>query len=469
MPRWRRSCSRASTSSCSTSRRTTSTSPGSNGWSASSPGLPAGVVLVSHDRAFLDRTVTRVVEIEAETRRVREYAGAWTDYEAARERARAEQERAYAQYIERAVRSSSCWASGRSQAQALGGARKLARQTGGSDRRATQRIARRRCAQARRQLERLEQVDKPWEPWQLQLRSPPRPPAATRRRAPRRGGRARGVPPRPDRPRGRAAATASPRRPQRLRQDDAAPGARSASSRSPRARRSVGPRVRLRRARPGPQPLRPAIRCSPPSPTQPALPPARRARCSPSSDSAPTTSRAPPRPLSPGERTRATLALLAARGVNCLVLDEPTNHLDLEAIEAARDGARDLRGHARRRQPRPPLPRSARDRPHDRARRCVGAGWTSIESARWCIRVTGRPRRRMRQPRRLQKPEISPIRRASDVSAGVWSSLGDHAAGDAKHLREGTVRLRGRGRVRRWGSRRFAGTGRSSAAGRGSA
>ncbi|MGA7203154.1 MAG: ABC-F family ATP-binding cassette domain-containing protein, partial [Specibacter sp.] len=37
--------------------------------------------------------------------------------------------------------------------------------------------------------------------------------------------------------------------------------------------------------------------------------------------------------LSPGERTRASLALLQARGVNVLVLDEPTNHLDLPAIE----------------------------------------------------------------------------------------------------------------------------------------
>jgi ATPase subunit of ABC transporter with duplicated ATPase domains len=37
--------------------------------------------------------------------------------------------------------------------------------------------------------------------------------------------------------------------------------------------------------------------------------------------------------LSPGERTRAALALLQARGVNALILDEPTNHLDLEAIE----------------------------------------------------------------------------------------------------------------------------------------
>jgi ATPase subunit of ABC transporter with duplicated ATPase domains len=37
--------------------------------------------------------------------------------------------------------------------------------------------------------------------------------------------------------------------------------------------------------------------------------------------------------LSPGERTRAGLALLQERGVNLLVLDEPTNHLDLPAIE----------------------------------------------------------------------------------------------------------------------------------------
>ena len=37
--------------------------------------------------------------------------------------------------------------------------------------------------------------------------------------------------------------------------------------------------------------------------------------------------------LSPGERTRAGMALLQARGTNVLVLDEPTNHLDLPAIE----------------------------------------------------------------------------------------------------------------------------------------
>ena len=58
--------------------------------------------------------------------------------------------------------------------------------------------------------------------------------------------------------------------------------------------------------------------------------------------------------LSPGERTRAALALLQARAVNLLVLDEPTNHLDLPAIEQlegaleAYEGALLLVSHDRR-------------------------------------------------------------------------------------------------------------------------
>jgi ATPase subunit of ABC transporter with duplicated ATPase domains len=58
--------------------------------------------------------------------------------------------------------------------------------------------------------------------------------------------------------------------------------------------------------------------------------------------------------LSPGERTRAAMALLQTRGVNLLVLDEPTNHLDLPAIEQleealeAYDGALLLVSHDRR-------------------------------------------------------------------------------------------------------------------------
>jgi ATPase subunit of ABC transporter with duplicated ATPase domains len=48
--------------------------------------------------------------------------------------------------------------------------------------------------------------------------------------------------------------------------------------------------------------------------------------------------------LSPGERTRAALALLQARGVNVLVLDEPTNHLDLPAIEQLEQALADYPG-----------------------------------------------------------------------------------------------------------------------------
>ncbi|WP_309072820.1 ATP-binding cassette domain-containing protein, partial [Arthrobacter sp.] len=48
--------------------------------------------------------------------------------------------------------------------------------------------------------------------------------------------------------------------------------------------------------------------------------------------------------LSPGERTRAGLALLQARGVNLLVLDEPTNHLDLPAIEQLEEALEDYTG-----------------------------------------------------------------------------------------------------------------------------
>ena len=48
--------------------------------------------------------------------------------------------------------------------------------------------------------------------------------------------------------------------------------------------------------------------------------------------------------LSPGERSRAALAVLMARGTNFLVLDEPTNHLDLEAIDALERALDDFDG-----------------------------------------------------------------------------------------------------------------------------
>ena len=68
------------------------------------------------------------------------------------------------------------------------------------------------------------------------------------------------------------------------------------------------------------------------------------APCWPSSGSGPHQVGRPAASLSPGERTRASLALLQARGVNLLVLDEPTNHLDLPAIEQLEDALESFDG-----------------------------------------------------------------------------------------------------------------------------
>src|SRR5207247_7901573 len=64
-------------------------------------GLRGSLVVVSHDRAFLDRTVTRIVEMEEGSGKLREWPGGWNDYEAARGRAREAQYRRFAASEER--------------------------------------------------------------------------------------------------------------------------------------------------------------------------------------------------------------------------------------------------------------------------------------------------------------------------------------------------------------------------------
>ena len=78
------------------------------------------------------------------------------------------------------------------------------------------------------------------------------------------------------------------------------------------------------------------------------------ARCWPSSACKADHVLRPAATLSPGERTRAALALLQGRGVNLLVLDEPTNHLDLPAIEQLESALDSYDGHAAAGHPRPP-------------------------------------------------------------------------------------------------------------------
>jgi ATPase subunit of ABC transporter with duplicated ATPase domains len=283
-------------------------------------GLAGGVVLVSHDRDFLDRTINRVIEFAAETRRVHEYAGTWSEYEAARERARAQHEAAYADYVEERERYSLLLSERRVQARA-GGAM--------ADRRGTNAL-RGKVNQAKNHLERLEEVEKPWSPWRLELEFASAPPTGAIAEL---AGAVVSV----------GSFTLGPvdlelRFGDRL----AVLGAngtgkttliRALTGELPLARgsRRAGPAVvfgELNQARDlfSGVLLDDFTALAGLTPTEArtllakfALGPDDVARPAPS--------------LSPGERTRAALALLAARGVNCLILDEPTNHLDLEAIE----------------------------------------------------------------------------------------------------------------------------------------
>jgi ATPase subunit of ABC transporter with duplicated ATPase domains len=284
-------------------------------------GLAAGVVLVSHDRAFLDRVVTRVVEFEGETRKMHEYAGTWSDYEAARERARAQHEAAYADYVDERDRYASLLATRREQARTLG-----TQQTG---RRATNAL-RGKVAQARHHLERLDEVEKPWSPWRLQLAFA---------QAPQTGVIAELA--------GAVVEAGSFRLgPVDLTLqwgDRVAVVGANGSGKTTLIRALVGdaPLVRgTRRVGPGAifgeldqarslfsgVLLTDFAELSGLKPTDARTLLAKFALGADDVDRDASS-------LSPGERTRAGLALLSARGVNCLILDEPTNHLDLEAIE----------------------------------------------------------------------------------------------------------------------------------------
>jgi ATPase subunit of ABC transporter with duplicated ATPase domains len=307
-------------------------------------GLAAGVVLVSHDRAFLDRTVTRVVELEAETRRVREYAGTWSEFEAERDRARAEHERAYADYEQEHDRFSSLLQDRRMQAR------------GGEsmpNRRGTQAL-RSKVRQAERRLETLERVDKPWTPWELRLEL----------RAARRGGDdvvslARAVVRRGafvlgpldlDLHAGDRLAIVGPNGSGKSTLVAALIGEVALSSGTRRVGRGTvfGTLDQQRTAFAGDASLLSGFAAA----SGLAETDARTLLAKFALGADDVSRRAAS--LSPGERTRAALALLQARGVNCLVLDEPTNHLDLEAIEqlegalAGYDGTLVVVSHDRR-------------------------------------------------------------------------------------------------------------------------
>jgi ATPase subunit of ABC transporter with duplicated ATPase domains len=306
-------------------------------------GFDGGLAVVSHDRAFLDRTVTRIAEIDPGTGSVREYAGGWSDYAAARDRARAKQYAAFEDSQERRREVEALLHARRNQARA-GGAF-LAHATGGSDRRGTKALSG-KVRQAERALEWIEPVEKPYEPWQLHLSL-----AAALRPGDRVASLEGAVGERGNFRLG----------PIDL---DLAPGERVAitgrngSGKStllalllgelPLAagRRAVGRSTVLgaldqrRLAYDGSEPLVAVFTAR--SGLQPGEARTLLAKFNLGADHVERACAT----LSPGERTRAHLAELMALGVNCLVLDEPTNHLDLEAIEELETALRAYEGTA---------------------------------------------------------------------------------------------------------------------------
>ena len=325
--------------------------PGGSGVPVAGPSV--GVLLVSHDRAFLSATTTRIAELDLHSRRLTEYGGGYDAYVEERRRRR---EQAYADYdearterarLEEAARQKREWAQSRrgerrtDNDKALAGRRKE-RATAGAT----------RAKAIERRLERLGDPEKPWEGWDLRMSL----------QAGRRSGEV---------------------------------VASLAGAVVERGRFRLGPvdlelRWRDRLALTGPNgagkstllglltgELRPAagmVRLGSGvvvghlgqdrTPFPGTLLEAVRARTELSVEEARALLAKfdlgaehltrPEAALSPGERSRAGLAVLVARGTNLLLLDEPTNHLDLDAIEeleralAGYDGTLVVVSHDRR-------------------------------------------------------------------------------------------------------------------------
>ena len=279
------------------------------------------IVVVSHDRAFLDRTVTRIVELDVWTRGAREYAGGWSEYEAERERRRARQYESWEGFVAE-----------RERIEEQGRRMQQWEEKGYGQGRKKKKSKDVKKATAKR-IERLEAVDKPYEPWELRLGLAP----AARSgdvvvrlegALVRRGAFSLG-PLDVEIRWGERVAVVGPNGSGKTTLLDALLG------RVPLAEGSrwAGPGVVLgeleqrRETFTGREPLVDAfVRESALSPED------ARTLLAKFDLGADDVLRAAGS-LSPGERTRAVLALLSARGVNCLVLDEPTNHLDVEAIE----------------------------------------------------------------------------------------------------------------------------------------
>jgi ATPase subunit of ABC transporter with duplicated ATPase domains len=121
--------------------------------------FPGALVVVSHDREFLDRTVTRIAEIDPRSHAIVEWAGGWSDYARQRDEARAAAYASLAHAQERRRELTSLLSRRRTDARGHGA---------GAGRRGTHALST-KVRQAQRLLERNPLPQKPYEPWELRL------------------------------------------------------------------------------------------------------------------------------------------------------------------------------------------------------------------------------------------------------------------------------------------------------------
>ena len=296
-----------------------------------------GLVVVSHDRAFLERIVTSIGEIDAGSHRLTLYRGGWQAYLAARATAQRHAEEAH---LVHSTERDRLLARARQQRQwAVTGAARAAKNPKDNDKmqrdfrvnRTEQQASKVRATE--RALERLGQVQKPFEPWLLHLEIAAAPRsgnvvARLERAVVRRGNWYLGP---IDLELGWSDRLGI------LGRNGAGKttllGMILGTTPLDQGKRWIGPRVvfgelgQARRRFGASEPLMTGFLGATGMETGQA-----RSLLAKFGLGAGEVERAFGT-LSPGERTRAELALLMSRGTNCLVLDEPTNHLDLPAIE----------------------------------------------------------------------------------------------------------------------------------------
>ena len=314
-------------------------------------GFPGAVVVVSHDRAFLDRTVRRIAEIEPRSRPIVEWAGGWSEYARRRDEARRAAYVRFGEAQERRRELTTLLSKRRTEARAQGAG--LGEKSGGADRRGTNAL-RTKVRQTEKLLERNPLPEKPFEPWELRLELRatgrlPSPVLALSGAVVERGDFRLGPVDLELQP-GERLAISGPNGAGKTTLVRALLGELELASGARRVGRGVlvgaigQERVAYASAR--------ALLDAFAERTGLEAVDARNLLAKFGLGALHVGRECAT--LSPGERTRAHLAELQARGVNLLVLDEPTNHLDLEAIEqleqalASWDGALVVVSHDRR-------------------------------------------------------------------------------------------------------------------------